>query len=119
MSCLLITGPTYEDSSPLLSVHVISVFVKQSFGYKPWPCRAVPEPVVLPLCALPPYPPPGTHRSLMDGWYRSRPNPVDKHTEEPLVFSRSRVFAATSFALTNPRSSVKHFGAKQLKCAHN
>lgn len=45
--------------------------------YQPWPCRAVPEPVAQPLCALPPYPPPGTHRSLMDGWCRSRPNPEE------------------------------------------
>ena len=54
--------------------------VRLSLGYKPWPCQAVPEPVALPLCALPPYPPQGTHRSLMDGWCRSRPNPVETQT---------------------------------------
>lgn len=116
-TCLHSAGPTYVDSHRLF--HVISVFVKQSCGYKPWPCQAAPEPVVLPLCALPPYPPPGTHRSLMDGWYRSRPNPVGKHTEKPSVLNGRRVSAAPSFPLTNPRSLVKHFGAKKLKCAHN
>lgn len=53
----------------------------------PWPSRAVPEPAALPLVALPPYPPPGKHRSLMDGWCRSPPNPAEQretHVNERL-----------------------------------
>lgn len=78
-------GPTHSHAGshrPGVSRQKLSwvTLVLLGGGYQPWPCRAALEPAALPLCALPPYPPPGRHRSLMDGWCRSRPNPADTHS---------------------------------------